>query len=120
MSNPIHQNLTMKRTRQELLDKLREKGFNWNKEQLDLYLHFDKTIAEEDGILYLRTVSKEKQIESVIEDLLSQKPVVTLQMVMKALPDTIVSSELEIADIARKSSILELQTNGKAIKLKFN
>jgi hypothetical protein len=118
MSNPIHQNLTMNRTRRELLDMLGEKGIVWNEEQLDLYLHFDKTITEEDGMLRLSTVSREKMIEAVIEDLLSQNPVVTTHIVLKALPNTIASSEVEIAKIARESSVVELLPNGIAIKLK--
>ena len=120
MSNPIHQNLTMNPTRRELLDKLGEKGIVWNDDQLDLYLHFDKTIAEDNGILRISCVPREKKIEALIEELLSQKPIITTQMVLHELPNDIASSEVEIANIARNSAILELQPNGKAIKLKYN
>ncbi len=120
MTNPIHQCLTMPRPREQLLDKLAEKGFLWNMDQLDLYLQFDKTITEENGLLSINSESRESMILVLIEKLLSEKPAVTTQMVLSELPNHIASSEVEIATIARNSTIIELLPNGKTIKLKHS
>jgi len=120
MSNPLLDILNVPRTPGEILDKLKEKGYEWSEDQLKLYVELDKDVHFMDGKYLVESVDRSKTILLEVDRIMGTKEIITIPALLMDIPSSIETTKEEIAAIIRKSEQFELLSNNIAIKRRNN
>jgi len=118
MSNPLLDILNTPRTSDEILEKLKEKGYQWSDDQLKLYLELDRDVQFRNGKYYLETTDRSKTILKEIDRVMGPENIMPILRVISELPQSIITSKEEISAIVKNSAEFELLPNNITIKRK--
>ena len=120
MSNPLLDILNVPRPTNEILDKLKEKGYEWSEDQLKLYAELDKDVHFKDGQYLVETVERSRTILMEVDRIMGNYEITTIPAILNEMPLIIQTTKEEIAAIIRKSEQFEILSNNIAIKRKKN
>ena|ERR1035437_5349787 len=118
MSNPLLDILNVPRTTGEILEKLKEKGYEWSEDQLKLYVELDKDVHFKGGKYLVETVDRSKSILLEVDRIMGTKEIITIPAILKEMLSSIETTKEEIASIIKQSELFELLSNNIAIKRK--
>ena len=119
MSNPLLDILNVPRTPEEILEKLKEEGYEWSDDQLKLYVELDKDVHFKDGKYLVESVDRSKTLLQEVDRIMGTKEIITIPALLMDIPSSIETTKEEIAAIIRKSEQFELLSNNIAVKRKI-
>lgn len=107
------------KTTDELYDQLKDDDFEWNKEQLELYLKLDKNIKSESDKWVIEESPLEDQLLLFIEMKIASasRGVVKVEDIIKDLPAHLPFTPEQIITIVKNSNTLQ-SPNSKVITRK--
>lgn len=118
MSNPLLEILNIPGTEEEILERLKEKGYNWSPDQLKLYAKLDQDVVVRDGKYLVENISREEVIIKEVDRIMGAYEIFTIPKILNEMPPSIVTSKEEIATVVKGSSEFELLPNYITIKRK--
>ncbi len=118
MSNPLLDILNIPRTAEEILEKLKEKGYSWSLDQLKLYSELDHDVVFSDGKYYLENISRSQIIINEIDRIMGSEEIMPVPRILNDMPHSIVTSREEITSVVKNSIEFELLPNNITVKRK--
>lgn len=118
MSNPLLDILNIPRTAEEILENLKEKGYTWSLDQLNLYAELDQDIIFRDGKYSLEKISRSTIILREIDRIMGSDEIMPIPRIKNDMPQPIITSREEIASIVKNSAEFELLPNNITVKRK--
>lgn len=116
MSNPLLDILNVSRSSEEILDRLKEKGYAWSVDQLKLYAELDHDVVFRDGKYHLENISRSAVILREIDRIMGSEEIMSIPRIKNDMPQSIITSREEIASIVKNSAEFELLPNNITVK----
>jgi hypothetical protein len=103
MIEHIYNQLRAPRSFEELYERLKEEGLNWNRKQLELFIHLDTNIKNQGDLYFIEETDSCNVILNIIDKLMDKRPAISVRKIMEHIPADITVTDRDIIKIAGKS-----------------
>lgn len=107
----IYEQLKTPKSIEELHQRLKESGMEWNKAQLQLFLLMDSNIKKTGDLYSTGGNNLNTIILDIVDTVMDGKPVAPIKKIMEHVPNDITISAEEISKIAEQSGKYKLHSN---------